>query len=437
MNPIRTALDRTLRLMRDDLIATVEDSTLISALTGTEVVLVGDLRNLSSHAAQCAYITAALLIARSAHTVYLAAPDVPLLGPQQPLTGSRLVSALMEIGSDLLPGVEFSADTPRGDAGLAVIFGDSHLRCRARRAIGVNAGAWHAQLGRANQMGRWAEKDWPFGAFAAGALASVEAFKVAMSGLHHLAKDALLFDALFAFTDSASVELAPPDSPRTATLGAFDCVSGGAIINAALYVLSRLPGVSGRGRVVEPEAGDLSNLNRYPLMRRSASGQGKAQILKSLMPPRLELQAVSMRYEGGQMVELGEFAPSVLIGVDDIPTRWKVQKESPSWLGIGATTHWAAMASYHEPGLGCARCLHPRDDPATAPIPTIAFVSLFAGLNLASYFVRASAGGRIRTGEQYTYWSPLRPEHIWRSPVAVRHDCAVCQHAAMPSARQA
>jgi hypothetical protein len=434
MNPIRTALDRTVRLMRDDLIDGVEDSTLISALAGAEVVLTGDARNLSSHAAQCAYITAALLMARSGHTVYLAAPDVPLLGPQPPLTGNRLVSALMEIGNDLLPGIGFSADTPRSDAGLAVIFGDSPSMCRARHAIGVNAGAWHAQLGRAHRMGRWGEKDWPFGAFAAGALASVEAFKVAMSGFHHLAKDALLFDALFAFTDSVILELAPPDSTRAAMLGAFDCVSGGAIINAALYVLSRLPGISGRGRVVEPEAGDLSNLNRYPLLRRSALGHGKALVLKSLMPSALNLQPVAERYEGGQMVQLGEFAPSVLVGVDDIPVRWKVQEERPRWLGIGATTHWAAMASYHERGLGCARCLHPRDDPATGPIPTIAFVSFFAGLKLASYFVRARAGEHIRSAEQYTYLSPLRPEHIWRSPVAMRHDCPVCRKSEIQAA---
>jgi hypothetical protein len=298
----------------------------------------------------------------------------------------------------------------------------------------VNAGAWNARLGHANQMGRWAQDDWPCGAFAAGALAAVEAFKVAMSGLNHLAKDALLFDTLFAFTDSVNVELAPPDSPRVANLGTFDCVSGGAIISSALYVLSRLPGVSGRGRIIEPEAGDISNLNRYALMRQSAVGQGKGQVLKSLMPPGLVLQAIEKRYEGGRLAELGEFAPHILVGVDDIPTRWRVQEQAPHWLGIGATTHWAAMASYHQRGLGCARCLHPRDDPATAPIPTIAFVSFFAGLDLASYFVRATAGERILTAEQYRYLSPLRPEYIWKSPVAVRHDCITCHNASTKAA---
>ena len=127
------------------------------------------------------------------------------------------------------------------------------------------------------------------------------------------------------------------------------------------------------------------------------------------------------------MAAIGEFAPSVLVGVDDIPTRWNVQEEYPRWLGIGATTHWAAMASYHQRGLACARCLHPRDDPATGPIPTVAFVSFFAGLELACYFLRTLAGEHVPPSEQYTYLSPLHPGRIWRSPVAVRVDCPTCQ----------
>ena len=121
-----------------------------------------------------------------------------------------------------------------------------------------------------------------------------------------------------------------------------------------------------------------------------------------------------------------EFAPSVLVGADDIPTRWEVQNQRPRWLGIGATSHWAAMASYHEPGLACARCLHPRDELTTEPIPTVAFVSFCAGLELACYFLRAKAGIAGQLAGQCTYLSPLRAEHIWRTPVAVRTDCPSC-----------
>ena len=67
----RLSLDRTLLLMRDDLRPEVSDGILVEALTRTEVVLVGDAQNLKFHAAQCAFVTTALLMARSGHRVYL------------------------------------------------------------------------------------------------------------------------------------------------------------------------------------------------------------------------------------------------------------------------------------------------------------------------------------------------------------------------------
>jgi hypothetical protein len=73
-----------------------------------------------------------------------------------------------------------------------------------------------------------------------------------MHGLRQLNEDALLFDTLFAFTNRVSVEIAPPGCPLTADLGRFDCLSGGAIINSSLHVLSRLPGVSGTPASLNP-----------------------------------------------------------------------------------------------------------------------------------------------------------------------------------------
>jgi hypothetical protein len=423
------ALDRTLLLMRDNLVPEVDDSRLIAALTGTEAALVGDARNLSSHAAQCAYITSALLMARSGHRVHLAAPDVPLLGAQPPLTGNRLISALMEIGDDLLPGIAFSSGAPPRQMDLLVAFGDSAPRFPARHALRVNATAWSALLGSKLTAARWIENEWPCGALGVGALVATEAFKAAMHVLRPFANNVWLFDALFAFSDDLSVDLAPPDAPKEGSLGGFDFISGGAITNAALFALVRLPGLSGSGRVIEPDRADGSNLNRYLLLLRSAVGQKKAELLRILMGPHLEIQAITSAYKGGTMSGVGKFLPSVLVGVDDIPVRWKVQEQDPHWLGIGATTHWAAMASFHQRGMACARCLHPRDDQGNGRIPTAAFVSFFAGLMLACYFVRAIGNEAVSPAEQYAYLSPLRLERLRRSPVARRPDCPTCNRA--------
>lgn len=428
-NSLTMALDRTLLLMRDNLVGDAPTQHLISALTSIEVALVGDVRNLSSHGAQCAFVTAALLLARSGHRVYLAAPDVSLVGAQPPLSGNRLVSGLLHVGKDLLPGIYFYEGVPDHEIDLSVSFGDSRPAVRARRVVCVNATAWSAHMGSLRTARRWYEAEWPCGALASGALIASEAFKAAMHLLRPYANNECLFDELFAFGEELNVELAPPSATKGASLGQFDFVSGGAITNAALFTLVRLPAVSGRVRVIEPDNADLSNLNRYPLLLQSGVEQAKASVLRSLVAPHLELEAICARYEGGLVSGNREFFSHVLVGVDDIPIRWQVQTAQPDWLGIGATTHWSAMASFHRRDIACARCLHPRDDLNNDRIPTVAFVSFFSGLMLACYFMRAAAGEIISVGEQYRYLCPLRPERIWRSPVSVRPQCPHCwQH---------
>jgi hypothetical protein len=233
---------------------------------------------------------------------------------------------------------------------------------------------------------------------------------------------------VFADMSEVAFALAPPDTPTSAALGSFDCVSGGAIIQAALYVLARLPGLAGRSRVIEPDRAVLTNLNRYMMLLRSrAMAQAcKAEDLaRACAGAGLIIDPINKRYEQGRTsIKLGR---SVLVGVDDIPTRWVVQRAGPAWLGIGATTHWSAMASFHKAGMGCAECLHPLDDPGTGPIPTVAFVSFWAGLLLATYFLRQVSGRPAEAVEQQIYMTPFRAENTVRSVVPKRPGCATCR----------
>ena len=418
---IEQALDRTLLLMRDDLREEVTDAQLVRALTSTCVALVAGEEDLRTHSAQCAFVTAALQMARSAHRVTLVAPDVLLIGAQPPLIQSRLISGLVEVGQDLLPGVEFSTSMPDEPVDLAVHFGQQVLVVAAR-SICVNASAWAAQIQPVAAARPWAAAGWPLGAIAAGALAASEAFKHAMRSLSEFAKDDALFSEMYAPVDRLTFEVAPASTPQLPTLGEIDVVSAGAITHAALYVLLRVPEVSGRGRVLDPESTDLPNLNRYGLLRRSKVEHGKTRLLRDLASPHLLLEPVEASFQYS-VINLHR---RVIVGVDDIPTRWRVQEKKPQWLGVGATTHWNAMASHHYRGVACAHCLHPRDDVDVGRIPTVPFVSLFAGLFLASYLLRSAAGERVRPGEQYVYFSPLRPERVWWSPVSERLMCPTC-----------
>jgi molybdopterin/thiamine biosynthesis adenylyltransferase len=204
-------------------------------------------------------------------------------------------------------------------------------------------------------------------------------------------------------------------------------VSGGAIVNAILYALARVPGVEGHARIIEPDRADLSNLNRYMLLLRSRLNTLKADDLAAVLAGSgLTIGPIPSRYEPSELPLLLPLAASVLVGVDDIPTRWLVQRARPDWLGVGATTHWSAMASFHAPGLGCAECLHPTDDPGNALIPTVAFVSFWAGLLTANYFLRHRARSVVSLDEQQVYLTALRPEHPTWSVVPRRRGCPTC-----------
>lgn len=418
-------LHRTLLLMRDELELETTDEAMVDALTGTKIVLAGDKRNLASHAAQCAYITAAVQMARSGHRVYLVAPDLPLVGRQPPLRPGQLISSLVELGRDLLPGVTFEVGAPSAPADLAISFGDSAARCPAHRSIAVNASAWTAVVSSAGKT--WQETTFPLGAMAAGTLAAVESFKAAMMRLRSFARNPAEFDRSFAFARTLRFDLAPQGTlaPQRLSLGSFDCVSGGAIIHAALFALARIPRVTGTARVIEPEANDDTNLNRYALLRLSEVGQRKIDTLSRLDFAGIAVEGVPSRYEPSALPAIGDLASHVLVGVDHIPTRWMVQKAWPRWLGVGATTHWSAMASFHTRQIPCAGCLHPHDEPGDAKIPTVAFVSFWAGLLLASYFARERMGQCAVRDEQGIYLTSYRPDKPWRAPVARHPRCPV------------
>jgi hypothetical protein len=422
---LRETLDRTMRLMRDDIGQAADDAMLISALTETVVVITANAENLATHSAQTAFVTAALLMARSAHRVHLVAPDVALLCVQPPLTGRQLVTGLVEIGCDMLPGIAFQTQLPNGRIDLAVVLGDSPLPVQARHVISLNASDWTGTITDYARASSWQGTSWPIGGMAAGAMAATEAFKIAMRSLKAFAHNPGILVEMFAPVEDASFQLAPPETNCISDLGAFDFISGGAITHSMLYVLTRLPGVQGRARVFEPETADLSNLNRYMLLRDSHRDVRKAEDLQEICKGTgIVIEPVTSRFESGSDITL---RPVVLVGVDDIPSRWHVQRTGPKWLGIGATTHWSAMASYHERGLGgCAECLHPYDDPDTSPIPTVAFVSFWAGLLTAAYFLRRSGGLESSGLEQQVYLTPLQSANVMWSAVAARPSCPTC-----------
>ena len=418
MMSLTDALSRTLLLMRTDLDAPVEDTDLLEALTSVRVAVHCGADAVATHSGQSAIVTAALTMARSGHEVWVGGADAAMIGPQPPLGGGSLIDALVATGGDLLPGRSIRRGAPP-HADLAVVFGKAAATPRADRTVAIDATDWSARVA-ASPMA-WSGSAWPLGGIAAGALVASEAFRIAMRRLAGHARDRAFFDELYGPSGEVSFALAPDGTPLGATLPDFDFVSGGAIANASLFVLARLPGVSGTGRVLDDDVSALSNLNRNALLVRSALDIYKVVDLAA-RTGGLAISPEPIRYVAGM-----EVAPTVLVGVDDIASRWAVQSAGPAWLGVGATEGFAVLASSHAPGQPCVGCLHPNAAAPGGPIPTAAFVSLLSGLLLIARWLRSLGPEGAAVPLQQTFVNALRPEgwNFGSMPIAANPVCPV------------
>lgn len=419
------SLSRTLLLMRQDLRIGTPDDRLVAALVGTRVVIVADERNLTSHSAQTAYVTVAILLARMGMSVTVVAPDIALVGAQPPLLRGTLVASLLELGGDLLPDVYISTDLPGQPVDMAIILGDTAWNGPANRTVYLNADDWAGKFATTG-MGRWRANDWPFGGFSAAALAASDAFNIVMRKLRKFAQHPPSFEKRYAPLQDTRFDVAPEDTPCCSSLGIFDMISAGAITQSALYALARIPMNHGNVRLFEPETSDFSNLNRYMLLRQSRAGLYKAEDLALQALGGLKIEPFNRRYEGPNDPHIGPLGDNVLVGVDHIPSRWNAQREKPGWLGIGATQGYEIAASFHLPVGPCAGCVHPYNDTNDGLIPTVSFVSFWSGLLLAALYARHAAGEIIDPSEQFTGFSGIRPDGwVQRSPASILEYCPV------------
>lgn len=424
---LEEALSRTILLLKQDLDPKTPNALILNALTSVRVVLRARDDTLATHSGQSGFVAAALTLARSGHEVWIDAGEIPLLGPQPPLTGDRLVAGLLEVGEDLLPGLKVQHGCPDW-ADLALLFGAAPETPNASRNLRLNATNWSAELG--GDRREWAGREWPIGALALSAMAASEAFKTASRKLAGRARDPGFYSLMHAATDRASFSCALADTRKVQELPPMDLVSGGAIANASLFALLRLPGLRGKARVLDDDWSALSNLNRNALLRRSALDRPKVEDLVRFSDG-LEIVPEPVRYVEGMPL-----ADHVLVGVDDIPSRWAVQRGNPGWVGVGATEGFGVMASSHPRGEPCAGCLHPAAAaPAAGPIPTAAFVSFFAGLMLVVIWLRELSGDRASPIDRQLYVSALRPEG-WSLGWMPTAESAICPVACQASTRR-
>lgn len=416
-------LSRTVLLCRDYVADALSDEEICSCCR-RHVLCVADERNLSSHSGQTALLTLVSLLNRMGLQVHLEIPEVGILLPQPPLCGPFLRRALVESSETLVGGATVQVGGSFGPE-LIFVLGDTDFEVGNVLSWRLYGGDWHGRLTRGEKVQAWTAQ-WPVGGMVSAALAANEAFKFVMRCLPFRQRsDNVYFELSHSCVwDFGSVPV-PVDGVE---IGGVDMISGGAILQAALYSLLRLPGLRMSGRVFDDDITGPSNLNRNMLTVAKDVGLAKVKVIARHCGPDLRVEPVAARFEG-EFAESVVLSGRVLVGVDDIPSRWVVQRHAPSWLAVSGTSHFGISSSAHNPTDPCSGCLHPIDDEAgLRPIPTVSYVSFWAGLAMAVRLVREAIEHPYARSRQQLWLSPLRMEEphatVW-SPVAARRDCPV------------
>jgi hypothetical protein len=85
-----------------------------------------------------------------------------------------------------------------------------------------------------------------------------------------------------------------------------------------------------------------------------------------------------------------------------------VQRQAPDWVVVGGTSHFNVSSSSHRPAEPCAGCLHPINDGVVNVIPTVSFVSFWAGLATAVRILREALSLPYDPTRQHLSITPLR-----------------------------
>jgi hypothetical protein len=428
------ALARTVQLIALDVFGSPlgEDQRLEAAivrgLQGTTIRLVADAANLSSDTGQTALITLFGLLAMMGIGIDLDVPDVPLHSLQPPLREAGLRSALIAYGHDLIPNARICLDRGVARPDLTFLLGDSSPAVDEGPLLRLTGTAWRCLVARDTQPRRW-KGSWPLGALAAAGAAAAEGFRVALRRVSEATGRPIPKAPYWRFSPDVRVELdlsAPGLTARPVDVKDVDFISGGAITTAALYCLHRIPGLSGNFRVIDADEISLDNLNRYVLARRSDWKKLKVDILARNETNRIRIAGIPVRFDDKSRMDLGPLMPRVLVGVDDIPSRGAVQRAADGFVCVAGTSHFYGIVTTHKPGQPCAACAHPEDDDTPGHIPTISFVSFWAGLMQARALLIESAGATPKAA-CLNIW-PLGldgPHALHPTGVAARSDCPI------------
>lgn len=191
----------------------------------------------------------------------------------------------------------------------------------------------------------------PFGPGIAACLAAANVFRHTFLG-----KNARLdkHSTLSAITGNSVRRI--PATPK-GELGDVVLVGAGAIGNGAAWAFSNLKMI-GTLHIVDHEAVDLGNLQRYVLAERSNENASKVEVLKGHFHSSIEVNPHPLRFERF-IASNGSNWESMLLALDSAKDRRAAQASLPKWIANAWTQPGDLGVSVHDFRRGaCVACLY-------------------------------------------------------------------------------
>jgi hypothetical protein len=284
--------------------------------------------------------------------VRLAARLYPALSIRGAQTSSQAVSDLERLAQSINPRLEIDG----GEATVGIWVGGG-AEAIAPQMFYAGSNGWDAKVSSLDAV-TTGDSTNPFGAGASACLVMANVFRsVFCMPSPGLFDENLIFPTL---PGPAADEINELDLGETALVGV------GAIGNAAIWSLANAS-LRGRLHLVDHQALDLGNLQRYVLGFQSDQGKAKVEIAARHLTGHL-LPSVNKQPWAEFVQEHGYRLPTVMVALDSADGRRAVQASLPGWVtnawtqpgDLGVSTH-----QFDGPGA-CLYCLYLPDGSAAS-----------------------------------------------------------------------
>jgi len=276
---------------------------------------------------------------------------------------------------------------------VLVIGAESEFEVNAKRKIFIDSSGWNSLL--------WQQEDFrfnpssetkqynPISACVVVALGVAEVFKSLLNDVYGLNVEfnKLLRLSLLDYRVNSSSAYSELQLPDVIDIGSVYLIGAGSLGNAIMYTLAMFSlrhEVHGTMYIIDPDVLEPSNLSRHILATIADVGDFKVNVvLRRAKIPSLRVVGIRGKYQDLSLSDR-ENMDIAMVAVDNVKTRWDIQRDLPRVLLHGAVHSNSILVSKHDDiaSKGCLGCIYWKDtakvnEPRAYPAATYAL--LFAG----------------------------------------------------------